>query len=276
MKKKSLVITFLILIIAICSLVIGSISSPPCSDDDNDGVCNDQDQCPNSLPREIIDKNGCDPFQFCSKFNCGSSCEKADFLNNEPNEEIPFDCITVMLIKEGQYKPICVPVECKKNPLLPNGKVQMIFSYHGNSSKYSTQILGISQNYTVISGIYPAWCVDEYNYIPQGVLFNATLYSSMDPDLAIKCPHCADPDWDKVNYIINHKQGSFEDIQAAIYYFIDGGHYPSNPYAIAMVEEAKLYGTGFWPQESQLIAVIVDVKGFGDNRVQLTIIEVDP
>ena len=48
-------------------------------------------------------------------------------------------------------------------------------------------------------------------------------------------------------------------------YFIDGGHYPVDPDAITMVEEAKLYGNGFWPQESQFIAVIIDVHGFTDH-----------
>lgn len=276
-KRRKITIFFLVSIVIIFAILISSSAVPPCEDDDNDGVCNDKDSCPNSRTREMIDKNGCDPFQFCEKQSCGPNCFTADFLGNEKNKRYPNDCTIVILAKEGKYKPLCVPVECKKNPYIPNSTIRMKFYFHGNYSRYATQLIGIPPGFDVNSTFYPAWCVDEYNYIPENVLFNATLYSSMDPDLASKCPHCVDPDWDKVNYIINHKKGTFVDIQAAIHYFIDGGHYPSDPDAIEMVEEAKLYGNGFWPQEGQFMAIIVDVNGFGgDSRIQLTIIEVDP
>jgi hypothetical protein len=98
------------------------------------------------------------------------------------------------------------------------------------------------------------------------------MYSSLDPNLNTTCPRCYDKDWDLVNYIINHKQGTMNDIQSAIHYFIDHGVYPTDPDAISMVEEAKAHGEGYWPQEGELMAIIVDIG----NKAQMLFLEIDP
>lgn len=79
-----------------------------------------------------------------------------------------------------------------------------------------------------------------------------------------------DDDWDMVNYILNHKQGSVTDVQEAIWYFIDGGGMPSTSEGQAMVNEALMYGEGFVPGPGQVIAVICDA---GEEE-QITFIEV--
>jgi len=85
---------------------------PSSCDDDNDGVPNHSDLCPDSRAGEPVDNNGCDIFQFCEPFNCGMGCYYADWKNNEQNVTYPNDCAVVMIHLGGfpQY-PKCVPTE---------------------------------------------------------------------------------------------------------------------------------------------------------------------
>jgi hypothetical protein len=78
------------------------------------------------------------------------------------------------------------------------------------------------------------------------------------------------PNWTKVNYILNNKQGNPTDQQAAIWYFIDGGHMPSTAAGKAMVNDALANGSGFVPGPGQTLAVIVWIS----NSVQVEFIEV--
>jgi hypothetical protein len=91
--------------------------------------------------------------------------------------------------------------------------------------------------------------------------------------------YAKDDDWDMVNYVINHKHpaASIQDIQDAIWYFVDGGVYPSDPEAKAMVDDALANGEGFYPAPGEWMAIILDPSTLtGGKRSQLTIIEVDP
>jgi hypothetical protein len=86
-----------------------------CDDKDEDGVCDEADKCPNSRKNELIDANGCDPFQFCRPFYCGPSCLSADFIPLGGHSEglfYPHDCTVVIIFKEGTLEPRCVPLTC--------------------------------------------------------------------------------------------------------------------------------------------------------------------
>ena len=95
---------------------------------------------------------------------------------------------------------------------------------------------------------------------------------SLDPGLP---PHVADSDWDMVNYIINSNirsrpTTSYLDVQAAIWFFIGPGAFPSDIDAQEMVADALANGEGFIPGSGDLGAVIMDA---GTAR-QVTFIEV--
>ncbi len=85
-------------------------------DSDNDGSDDPCDLCPNSRAGEIIDQNGCDPFQFCEPYYCSMGCYNADFipLHGSPeNTAYPSDCTVVILIRSGYGQtPKCVPTTC--------------------------------------------------------------------------------------------------------------------------------------------------------------------
>lgn len=123
---------------------------------------------------------------------------------------------------------------------------------------------------------YEGWCFDKYHYITPGNWYEATLYSSYDPFLPASLQ---DDDWDLVNYIINHKQGYFDDgysmmdIQNAIWYFFEDLTYNQlSTNSKAIVDDAEANGEGFYPASGEYMAIIVYIS----DSVQGTFIEVDP
>nr|AQS33392.1 hypothetical protein [uncultured archaeon] len=84
-----------------------------CPDEDNDGVCDEDDDCPDSKPGEPVNEEGCDPFQFCEPLYCTEACFERDFIpiGAQP-EENPMDCTVVVLPIEGVLTPRCVPLTC--------------------------------------------------------------------------------------------------------------------------------------------------------------------
>ncbi|KAA0000417.1 MAG: DUF11 domain-containing protein [Thermoplasmata archaeon] len=156
---------------------------------------------------------------------------------------------------------------------LPPTPVTMVVINPGvqGPSYFDTTLSNVPEGYYVTNGSYVGWCVDLGNSIEKNHPHQATLYSSYDPYLAAKCPSAEDDDWDMVNYILNHKQGTWEDVQDAIWWYIGGGGMPSNPDAQAMVWDAYYNGEGFVPVPGEIMAVVCYV----DDETQLTIIEVE-
>jgi hypothetical protein len=158
--------------------------------------------------------------------------------------------------------------------LLPQESVSMKNCGLGQTSYWTMYLHNLPPgDYDVVEGYYPAWCVDPNHVMKSNTdYYPVDLYSSYDANMPA---HFSDPDWDKVNYIINNKQGTVADIQQAIWHFVDGvGGTPytgSDPDTLAMITGANTYGQGFEPDRGQLIAVLCDA---GEER-QNTFIEVN-
>lgn len=246
-------------------------------DSDNDGVSDILDRCPNTPENSFVDSDGCDVFQFCKKFYCSMRCFTADWLGDEPNVTSPHDCTLRFRLNEGKYEPICLPEDCPepfKDLAVPNGTVTA--TVHGGSDSYfSTELEDVPDGYgEIANGTYDGWCVQLDVYIVTGTPYTVLLISSYDPELANICPSCALIAWDKVNYILNHKNPNATpgDVQLAIWYFTRNMSLPSDPEALAMVNDAIAHGSGFKPAHGQYMAILV----YAGSSTQLTIIEVDP
>ena len=149
---------------------------------------------------------------------------------------------------------------------LPPGQVTMtIARYPGTNCYFDAALSDVPDGYDVTNGEYSAWCVDEDTNIYQNTYYDPVLYSSYDTENPYP-----DDDWDKVNYILNHKQGTSSDVQAAIYYFIDHEAMPTTAEGIAMVNDADANGEGFVPVTGELMAVVMWI---GEAK-QTTFIEV--
>jgi hypothetical protein len=153
---------------------------------------------------------------------------------------------------------------------LPHGAIHVNMAYPGAESYWEMTFSGIDpDNFAVRNGrVYLGWCVDEYITIEPGE-HDFPLYCSYSDQLPV---YLQDPDWDMVNYIVNHKNpdATMMDIQQAIWYFVDGGHMPTDPEAKAMVDDAIAHGEGFRPAYCQSTVVILDAG----EKMQCTIIEV--
>jgi hypothetical protein len=150
---------------------------------------------------------------------------------------------------------------------LPPGTVDATFINPGPVSYWKITLSNVPSGYNVTNGIYVGWCCDETFTINNGAtLYGVTLYSSCDPLQPWKGGNLG---WNKVNYIINHKQGTADDVQAAIWHYIDSnGGNQNDPDVIAMEAAADANG-GFVPTPGQLLAVVVYKAGS-----QATFIEV--
>jgi hypothetical protein len=107
-----------------------------------------------------------------------------------------------------------------------------------------SNITGTS-NFDITNGTYPGWCIQKNIEMTQNVNHRVALYSSYDPSMP---DDFKSENWDKINYIINHKKGDRESIQKAIWNYTDNENCSSDPDAQAMVDDAEQNGLGFVPR----------------------------
>lgn len=90
-----------------------NLYNPLQEDFDADRVGDRCDLCNNTSIGESVDNSGCSDSQFCRKQGkCGAGCDGADWKDNEQGIEHPKDCRTVIIVKEGNYEPMCAGTEC--------------------------------------------------------------------------------------------------------------------------------------------------------------------
>ena len=148
---------------------------------------------------------------------------------------------------------------------LPNGYVTMNAEY-GPDSWFDMILSDVPDGFDVTDGKYTGWCIQKSIFMTQDVNHTVLLYSSYDPNM----PDCFKNDnWDKLNYIINNKNGSRQSIQDVIWYYIESDPLPTDPDAQKMINDSDLYGDGFVPQPGQIVAILVE----GINDIQRTFFE---
>lgn len=178
---------------------------------------------------------------------------------------------------------------CDPDLKLPENSVQATHQIPGTvyDAFFDITISGIIGEYDVQNGVYPGWCSED-NFKPNSSF--VTLFSSYDlvalpADSQIYTaplpPHLQGLEgepipWDKLNYLLNHKQGEMRDIQAAIWLLLWGksDSYPITDKALAMYNDANTNGAGFCPEPGEIVAVILYVDGIHPEEYQDSIIEV--
>ena len=147
----------------------------------------------------------------------------------------------------------------------------------GTSSYFLTTLTDVPSGYDVTNTTYLGWCIDVDAQMSRSpATHQVVLYSSLDPPNGT----LKDQRWDIVNYILNHKQGTADDIQAAMWYFIHFDNETETPptnqtIAWAIIDDALANGTGYIPAPGETVAVICNPVIFLPlNPVQISIIEV--
>lgn len=159
---------------------------------------------------------------------------------------------------------------------LPPGQVSATHGPWNAGTMGSTidvTLSGIIGDFDVEDGAYPGWCIED-NHMDNFPPGQFTLFDSTD---ASSLPATYQPvPWDKVNYLLNHRNGSVEDVQVALWLLTGtyNGTFPLTAAAQAMFDDANANGSGFAPGPDQVVAVILYGDGLGDYGYQDTLIEV--
>ena len=121
---------------------------------------------------------------------------------------------------------------------------------------------GMPAGFTVTNGAYAAWSAAYPSTMPPNAICQVRLFDS----LGLLPSHLQSTNWDLVAYILNHKQGTPDDIQGAIWHFVGGPVTPGDPRfsppsatTLDIIADALANGEGYTPAQSgQLAAVILD------------------
>lgn len=146
----------------------------------------------------------------------------------------------------------------------------------GDDSTINIELSGVPDGYDVMNGAYPGWCVED-NFQPDYSGPGVLLLDSTDSEELI-CGENGYPGypWDKINYLLNNKDGSIESIQVALWLLTGtySGTFTITSEALAMVDDANANGDGFLPDDGQVAAVVLCVDGdSGRGSYQDTLIE---
>jgi hypothetical protein len=176
-----------------------------------------------------------------------------------------------------------------KLPSTPvSSKFVQNFKPPGGNSFFNVTLLDVPGGVDIANGDYLGWCADPYSgYEFEQWTENVTLYSTYDPNLPANVKDKNIP-WDKINYLLNHKNGQPNNVvQAALWYleagdrnaWIPGWDCAAGSACDALVQDANANGSGFVPGPGQVLAVFQYYNGITrkdqpNDGWQDTIIEV--
>lgn len=119
-----------------------------------------------------------------------------------------------------------------------------------SATYFNITLSGVPAGNDVTNGLYHGWCSDFGIHMPRNTNLVVTLYDSYGSLPA----RAQDPDWGKVNWILNHKNGyAMMDIQQAIWNLINEKDISGFPNAQALVASAP---NDFTYQPGDIIAIV--------------------
>jgi hypothetical protein len=126
----------------------------------------------------------------------------------------------------------------------------------------------IPLGYDISNGVYVGWCAELSVNINPNQPYSGVLVSSLDQPSP----------WNKINYILNHKEGTGIDVQVAIWLTMGStkseilAHHPDwtiSAAALSMYNNAKTFGVCFKPVSGQIVAIICQIPGAQTLFVEL-------
>ena len=173
--------------------------------------------------------------------------------------------IAVILVSIA-FIPVVNAQNCNLIIRLPANPVTMVVDKTASNSYFDTTLSNVPSGYDVSNGDYLGWCIDLDHNIANNTSYQVSLYSSYNTSMPSYLWH---NNLSKVNYILNNKQGSWQQVQNAMWYLLDFGDNGLNSDGWAMVNDAIANGSSFCPGVGDVIAIIADAG----TDVQYTVIE---
>lgn len=138
---------------------------------------------------------------------------------------------------------------------------------YGTQDYFDMTLSNIPEGYDIVNGVYPGWCAQKAIAMVLNIDHSVYLYSSLSDSLPAEFQTMP---WDKINYIINHKNGaSRTSIQNAIWCYTDNMSCENDSVALALYNAAYNYSGTYVPQVGEVAAI--PIKGW--QRIQLTFLE---
>src|ERR1051325_2379351 len=148
-------------------------------------------------------------------------------------------------------------------PRLPTNSV--VFIGHESADSFAAITLsGTPSGYDVTNGTYSGWCINYDAPISYAQAYAGKLFSSASAQLPAELQVLAR---NKVNYILNHKQGTVEDVQNAIWHVLGQTNAPATTLSQTMVAAAEMAGTGFVPGTNDVVSIIIEPDEAGVQRL---------
>jgi hypothetical protein len=137
---------------------------------------------------------------------------------------------------------------------IPDSPVHM-FIRPGLNSRFELFFIDVRYGYDLVDfEFYKAWCLVKSKPIRRNAIHKIRLYNCYDPNLP---PELRSMEWNQINYVVNHKKGSKEAIQQAIWHFAGSEKQTTfSVEAAQLIEEANLKGKDYKPAEGEFLAVI--------------------
>ena len=146
---------------------------------------------------------------------------------------------------------------------LPTNSVA--FNGHESPDSFAAITLSLAPSgYDATNGTYFGWCINYDDPISYGQVYAGKLFSSLSTNLPPMLQALAR---DKVNYILNHKQGTFDDVQNAVWHALGQTNAPVTPLSQAMLAGADAAGAGFVPASHEVVAIIIEPDEAGVQRL---------
>jgi chitodextrinase len=150
---------------------------------------------------------------------------------------------------------------------LPSTIITLTPDHDSTQVWFNFTLTGVPSGYDVTDDVYPGWCVDKYNVMDINTNHRVTLKSCYADDLS---NNFKDIDWEKINYIINHRQGKLKHtVQYAMWYFTDGIIPTDYPGAWPIINDTKNNSAGYIPGNGDILAIAIE----GESKIQLAFLE---
>lgn len=139
-------------------------------------------------------------------------------------------------------------------PNIPKFPVEM-YVRDGKDSHFELFFLNVKYDYDLSDfQFYNGWCLRKGWPLPAHTIHVVRLYNSSDPNLP---PEYKRMPWHQINYLINHKKGSKEAVQQAIWRLAKSPEPKKvSAEALRLIREANLKGKNYTPGVGDLVAIV--------------------
>ncbi len=137
---------------------------------------------------------------------------------------------------------------------IPETPVNM-YIMKGHNSRFKLFFTDIQYGYDLVDfEYYDAWCLQKNKRLRRNTMHLVTLYDSYDPNIP---PEFRAMDMNRINYVINHKEGfSKAAVQDAVWHYSGTLSKPVGHEAARLIDEADEKGKDFKPAEGELLGII--------------------